>query len=96
MGDLVMDNNEEIEQEQEEVKDLSDSYILIEFDQRGSVNYKLEYEGVAPMQLLAIASALKVIGETTFIQQEAMRQQQEQMGKITTPGEQGIAIATRK
>lgn len=76
MGDMVMEDN----------KERPLSQIIITFAYPGSAEMDIQFVGVSPLQAAAAAWLLDKQAEVGFVQQEAQRQQKEQMNHIAVPG----------
>jgi hypothetical protein len=59
------------------------SYILVEFESVGSVVLRVLTNNVTPLQILAMASYLDVMGKSRLIEQENARMAQE--AKLAVP-----------
>jgi hypothetical protein len=59
------------------------SYILVEFESVGSVVLRVLTNNVTPLQILAMASYLDVMGKSRLIEQENARMTQE--AKLAVP-----------
>jgi hypothetical protein len=67
------------------------SYIFIKFEDIGSVIMTFIAEGVVPLQMLAMAHYLEVMGKNELIKQENERLEKEAATNIARP-KQGIII----
>lgn len=79
-------------------KDAEDrSFILIEFEEFGSVLSNMQLQNVTPLQLLAAASYLEFEGKNNLAVQKAAQMQYEmqkrQSQQLIIPGSEGIITA---
>lgn len=61
------------------------SVVLVNFSEPGSVVFSAHFEGVTPMQLLALAAYLELKGKNGIIQMENERAQVEAQNSIARP-----------
>lgn len=61
------------------------SFLYIEFADIGSVMFRMNTEGITPLQLLAIASYLEVRGKNELIKQENEKIAREAEMKLLVP-----------
>jgi hypothetical protein len=76
MGDMVMDNKEE---------KIPESFVLIKFENPGSVNMSISLNNVIPLQVAAAAWFLEKQAETGFFQQQMEQQQRAEQQQIAIP-----------
>jgi hypothetical protein len=67
-----------------------ESYIQIVFKEIGSVEFMPNIHGVSPMQVLAIAEYLKLIGQSMFYQELRQQEAEAQRNKIVVPGNKNL------
>lgn len=61
------------------------SYIQIIFKEPGSVLFDAQVSGITPLQFLAVAEYLRLLGEAGFLREQAQRQMEEERHKIAVP-----------
>lgn len=61
------------------------SYVMVQFAEIGSVIFKVNIEGVTPLQLIAIAEYLSLKGKNDLVRQENERVEHEQQMKLLVP-----------
>lgn len=66
-------------------KEVPASQIVITFQEPGSVNMSVSFQNIVPLQIISAAWYLNKHGEGAFIQQEMMKQQQQEANKIAVP-----------
>jgi hypothetical protein len=71
------------------------SKIYIEFEEPGSVLFRTAFEGVTPMQLLAIAGYLELRARSEIIKEENARVEHEERMKLTTPPKPEIFVGKK-
>jgi hypothetical protein len=76
MGDMVMDKPDE---------KINESFVLIKFENPGSVNMSVSFNNVIPLQVAAAAWFLEKQAETGFFQQQMEQQQREAQQQIAVP-----------
>ena len=62
------------------------SFIQIVFADVGNVFFDMQIDGVVPLQFLAVAEYLRILGEAGIARQETQRAQETQRKKIMVPG----------
>jgi hypothetical protein len=68
-----------------------ESYLLIVFEGINSVNIKtLTSEGVSPLQLMAIASYLEILGKNQVVTQINEKLEQQRQQNLSVPRQQLI------
>jgi hypothetical protein len=68
-----------------------ESYLLIVFEGINSVNIKtLTSEGVSPLQLMAIASYLEILGKNQVVTQINEKLEQQRQQNLSVPKQQLI------
>jgi hypothetical protein len=63
----------------------SDSYIIIRFSEFGSVIMGSKLENVTPLQIIAAASYLEVMGKNRLLMEEVERSEREAQSKLAVP-----------
>lgn len=69
------------------------SYAFVQFTEPGSVIFQATFEGVTPLQLLALASYLEVRGKNALVQQENERMEREAQQQLSVP-KPGILVSS--
>jgi len=82
-GVIIMIEQEELEQI---TKDLGDrSFVLVVFNDVGSVMKAVAMSNVIPEQLMALGAELEMMGKNGIIQARRQQAEQEHQGKIVVP-----------
>lgn len=61
------------------------SVVVVRFAEPGSVVFQAQFEGVTPMQMLALSGWLEVKAKNSLIQQENQRAEEEAQRAIARP-----------
>jgi hypothetical protein len=67
-----------------------ESYIQIIFKETNSVEFMPNIHGVSPIQVLAIAEYLKLIGQSMFYNEFRQQEADAQRNKIVVPGNKNL------
>ena len=79
----------------ENEKEQSKSFVIVEFDGIGSAQFKMNAQGVTPMQLLLLGDYIQLTAKNQILAQEQqVRNQQERMTKIEVP--EGKIVTSRR
>ena len=76
-------------------KEQPNSFVIVEFDDVGSARFKMNAQGVTPMQLLLLGDYIQLTAKNQILAQEQeIRNQQERMTKIEVP--EGKIVTSRR
>ena len=83
----------------DEQNDENRSYVLIEFEDIGSVKFDAKLHNVIPLQLLALSQYLEFEGKNNLAMQRAAQMQYEmqkqQAQKIAVPGKPSLVVGNK-